>query len=144
VAALEARRDYDPERAPSGTIKPLARAKARTSMRRWIIAGGAPVSLPNRWGSQKEVVGTRRASVEKGDRPDERFDVPGVAVERWRALVVVRVREVLGAEAEPYVDEAMACVEKGRPLSSLSMRALDALAALGRDDRLRELWEARR
>lgn len=135
LAVLRSRRNFEPELAPTGGIRPYARLAARRALVRQLIRETSPVSACD--GRRHRLIGLRPAALD--EVPDERLVVGDrFIVERWRTRVVLRLRDVLGEERAEDVFHAL-----DKPLCKLPMKVLDALAVLSQDEELRSLWEAR-
>jgi DNA-directed RNA polymerase specialized sigma24 family protein len=135
VAGLEALRRFDPAKAPTGSIKPLARLRVKRTISRYLLANSTPVSSSDhgRYG----LIGLRRADLEEIEgEPDERTAEGDLVFERWRAEVVVRLRAVV------HDPEIVASLLDGEAPTTRAKKiaAIEAARKIKNDPELRRLW----
>lgn len=132
VAGLLAVSCYKPERAKHG-IKPLARARVKGRLNRYLCAFTSPVSASDH--SRNALIGLVRVPVDAlADCDTDETPEATLDVERWRAKVRVRLRAVVGDEAAV---ESLLAGENPTP------EAVRAIGRIMQSDELRELLEER-
>lgn len=134
-AGLVALAKFDPVKAPTGSIKPLARLRVKRTISRYLLANSSPVSSSDH--ERYNLIGITRAGLEAiQDEPDERTAEGDLVFERWRAEVVVRLRAVV------HDPEIVASLLDGEAPTTRAKKiaALEAARKIKNDPELRRLW----
>lgn len=133
IEGLAALARFDTTKSTSGSIKPFARLRVQRGMTRYLLQNSTPVSASDhgRYG----LIGLTRAELDPG-MPDERTTEGSLVFERWRARVVVRLREVV---RDPKI---LASLLEGEAPSTPAdeIAVLDATRKIEQDPELRLLW----
>lgn len=136
-AALAALRRFDVDRAPTGSVKPFVRPAVQRYVVDYLLQNTSPVSARDYGPERRNLIGLSRAPVESADGPDERTAEGEVIIERWRATVLVRLREVVD---DPAILASL--LDGVRPKGSRARRAThEAIGKILADDGLRNLWK---
>lgn len=132
VVALSVRAKFDAAKCRTGTIKPLARLAIKRHYSRYLCANTSPVSASDH--KRYELIGLERAPLEAITEMNAVTPEVQLEVERWRALVRVRLRGVVDDDTAV---ESLLSGEHPTP---------EAIVALGRimeSPELHELWKER-